>query len=916
MPKKYTCELCKKEFNQKIDYTRHKEKKAPCISVKQIQQNHVNAIKQENESTTLATIFDYCLNILRDNEHLIGDKALRTLAHLLILRLIEPKIGKELDFDNYDGYPLDDIDEDQLPKVLEYVRFSNLANAKEDNIVDIMRCIWSEILSHHPSTCEIFKKGRCFDITSQSTYVKIIKKLAEFDFSSIDSDIQGEAYEHVIKAQMIGKTLGQFFTPPCIKEMMVELVNPVLNDDGTMETIFDPAMGTGGFLINALRHIVKQSKIRDIDINWDFVSSYGLGGIEPEPDTFQLALANMFISTTKMFSSIQQDDSIRKTIKTKYDIVLANPPFGISGLNYDEITDSLRNEYLPIKSNEAVPLFIQAIIYMLKINGRCAVVLPDGKELFNRSDTLVALREYLMKTCDLKEVISLPSGVFTHTGIKTCVFVFVKKRECNDVITPVVTHNKNQKETKRTYNFTKTHQTKNVMFYDYNPYEKVKTLLVSAPIEEIATNYYSLNYSDYLEKEDEEEYEEGVVIKTLGEVCVFAKKSKRQASYGNKTGLYPFYTSSIVKELYVDTYDYEYESIIIGDGGEPNVNYGVQFSVSDHCHVLYSTDEQVSMKYIYYYMFNNLGLYSKLYTGVGIKNISKDKISKIKIPVPSLERQQEIVDYLDFIYEKCNKTSSEKISEFKKLNEYCLKNQQTFGVNDMMTLGEVCTFQNGKNITKKDLFDGEYPVIGGGKKPLGYHNQFNTDENTILCSSSGAYSGYISRYNTKVWASDCFSVKSHNDAILINDFMYYYLRYKQTTIYTFQSGAAQPHVYSKDLRKFKIPVPSLERQQEIVDYCEKNDALIKQLEDEIANNRIIAKQFMQSINKSADESVHEVIPNIAVQEDVSTPVVAELLLEQLTSKGKQRCQGITKSGSQCKSQAICCNIYCKRHTKD
>jgi len=73
---------------------------------------------------------------------------------------------------------------------------------------------------------------------------------------------------------------------------------------------------------------------------------------------------------------------------------------------------------------------------------------------------------------------------------------------------------------------------------------------------------------------------------------------------------------------------------------------------------------------------------------------------------------------------------------------------------------------------------------------------------------------------------------------------------------------------------------------------------------------------MQSINKSADESVHEVIPNIAVQEDVSTPVVAELLLEQLTSKGKQRCQGITKSGSQCKSQAICGNIYCKRHTKD
>ena len=74
---------------------------------------------------------------------------------------------------------------------------------------------------------------------------------------------------------------------------------------------------------------------------------------------------------------------------------------------------------------------------MLKINGKCAVVLPDGQDLFSKiNTTLVAIREYLMKTCDLKEIIYLPSGIFTYTSIKTCVFYFVKKREILGFFSP------------------------------------------------------------------------------------------------------------------------------------------------------------------------------------------------------------------------------------------------------------------------------------------------------------------------------------------------------------------------------------------------------------------------------------------------------------------------------------------------
>jgi len=127
-----------------------------------------------------------------------------------------------------------------------------------------------------------------------------------------------------------------------------------------------------------------------------------------------------------------------------------------------------------------------------------------------------------MKTCDLKEIIYLPSGVFTHTPIKTCVFYFIKKREGVDVLETKIKVSKTQKETGRDYKFSKTHQTTKVKFYDYNPYEDVKNQLVEVPIEKIASNSYSLNYAEYMNDEaEEEQYEEGVIVKTLGEVCKF-----------------------------------------------------------------------------------------------------------------------------------------------------------------------------------------------------------------------------------------------------------------------------------------------------------------------------------------------------------------------------------------------------------
>ena len=579
-----------------------------------------------------------------------------------------------------------------------------------------MKYLWDDILCVHPTTKYIFLKDKSFDIQNQSTYKKLIDKLYSFKFEDIEADILGEAYEQVISDVMTGKVLGQFFTPPKVKYMMVNLLNPQLKEDGTIETIFDPAMGTGGFLITSIRHIMKQSKLKNINIDWNFISKYGLGGREAEPDTYQLAISNMLISTGHMFDVLEKGDSIRDPITKKYDIILANPPFGIDGLNYLEIKHELKNEYLPIKSNSSVPLFLQAIIYMLKVNGRCAVVLPDGKELFSKNNELVSIRKYLMKTCDLKEIIYLPSGVFTYTSIKTCVFCFVKKREGSDVLETKIKVSKTQKETDRDYKFSKTHQTSKVKFYDYNPYEDVKNLLVEVPIDKITSNSYSLNYAEYMKDETEEyKYEEDIIVKTLEEICKFLPKSKRNAKYGNKDGLYPFFKSSIKVDTYVDEPDYEEESLIIGDGGEPNINYSIKFSASDHCYILQNKNKfLLNLKYVYYYLYHNLDMIKQLYTGVAIKNISKINIERIKIPIPSLDKQQEIIKYLDFIYEKANEASNDKIIQLKQLNEYCLNNQKNYGENEIKKLSQMSII-NPENMKSEQYTEINYIDIASVK---------------------------------------------------------------------------------------------------------------------------------------------------------------------------------------------------------
>ena len=159
-----------------------------------------------------------------------------------------------------------------------------------------------------------------------------------------------------------------------------------------------------------------------------------------------------------------------------------------------------------------------------------------------------------------------------------------------------------------------------------------------------------------------------------------------------------------------------------------------------------------------------------------------------------------------------------------KYDDYVEKIDESYNGIEYKSLGEVCEFKRGKMITEKQVNEdkGIYPVIGGGVKPSCYYNKFNMPEKTILISQSGANAGYISRYDSKVWASDCFSVTHQN-----NDYMFYYLKLIQSKLMKrqvdggLQTGQAQPHVKHTDMEKIKIPILPPDHQQRIVDYMDK-----------------------------------------------------------------------------------------------
>lgn len=252
---------------------------------------------------------------------------------------------------------------------------------------------------------------------------QVINVINEIDFNSTtERHLFNDIYETILKELQSAGSSGEYYTPRAVTQFMVDMINPQLG-----ESILDPACGTGGFLtctIDHLRDQVKTPKDRD-------VLQTSIRGIEKKPLPHLLCTTNLMLHGFDL-PAVRRDNLLSKPYadwgtKDKLDIIVTNPPFG--GVEEDGTETNFPQKF---RTKETADLFLALIIKLLKNNGRCAIVLPDGT-LFGEG-MKTRLKEELLTKCNLHTIVRLPNGVFSpYTAIKTNVLFFEKGAPTKDI---------------------------------------------------------------------------------------------------------------------------------------------------------------------------------------------------------------------------------------------------------------------------------------------------------------------------------------------------------------------------------------------------------------------------------------------------------------------------------------------------
>lgn len=237
------------------------------------------------------------------------------------------------------------------------------------------------------------------------------------------TEIQGEFYEYLLNKVISSGRSGQFYTPPVITKLMVELINPQFG-----QRIIDPICGSGGFLLESYKYIRSQLKEDNLLIEYDRKLQSSIYGYDIDPLVLRLCVMNLIMHGIYN-PEIEYKETLGHsyTAENRYDIVVTNPPFG------GHIDKSIINPTLELNTSKKDLLFIKLISRVLVKDGTAAIVIPQGV-LFRTTSPDLEARKIMIEESELKAVISLPGGAFyPYTGIKTAILIFTKGRKTEQV---------------------------------------------------------------------------------------------------------------------------------------------------------------------------------------------------------------------------------------------------------------------------------------------------------------------------------------------------------------------------------------------------------------------------------------------------------------------------------------------------
>jgi type I restriction enzyme M protein len=273
-------------------------------------------------------------------------------------------------------------------------------------------------VGHSAGVFADFMSKAIFTISTPRLLDQVVQLIDKINME--DRDTKGDLYEYMLSKIASAGRNGQFRTPRHIIKMMVDMAQPKKDD-----IICDPASGTAGFLVAAGEYF------RDNHEDWFFEKDFRdhfnnsmINGIEIDDTMVRIGAMNLQLHGIES-PNLMKNDSLSESvgdIRSQYSLILANPPFKGS-LDYDAVENSILKM---VKSKKTELLFLGLMLRMLKIGGRCAVIVPDGV-LFGSSNAHKQIRQEIIENHKLDAVISMPSGVFKpYAGVSTAVLFFTK----------------------------------------------------------------------------------------------------------------------------------------------------------------------------------------------------------------------------------------------------------------------------------------------------------------------------------------------------------------------------------------------------------------------------------------------------------------------------------------------------------
>lgn len=715
---------------------------------------------------------------------------------------------------------------------------TRIGNQERMNIYSEALVKFSESKQLPPLFRDIFKSA-FLSYRSPEVLGLFLKEIDYFNYSHPEE--LGNAYEYLLSVMGSQGDAGQFRTPRHIIDFMVAVVNPTMEDK-----VLDPSCGTGGFLVSAYNHILSQHDGKNSDgtknnekpLTPDQKKNLmgNFEGYDIDPSMVRMAQVNMYLHLFKNPKIYPYDTlSMEERWSDKFSVILANPPFmspkgGVS-----------THSKFSIQSTRSEVLFVDYIMNHLRPQGRAGIIVPEGV-IFQSGKSHTQLRKNLVED-GLSAVVSLPSGVFNpYAGVKTSILLFdneVAKKSKEILFVKIENDGFDLGAQRRPITKNDLPEALEILT-KWKKGEKVESkLVVHVEKSKIAeSGDYNLSGDRYRMATDYTNAKWPMV--EVGELCELGRGrviSKKDME--SNPGPFPVFSSQTTNNGtfgYLDSYDFDGEYVTWTTDG---ANAGTvfyrkgKFNCTNVCGTLKAKKPNVSMKYLTVAL-NNVAY--KHVIQVGNPKLMNNVVAKIKIPLPPLEIQEQIVAELDG-YQNIITGARQITTNWKPVIDIDPEW-------DKVKLGDVLETSSGGTPlkSKNEYYDGgTIPWVTSGEVAQGLileATQFITESglkgssakkfpiDTVLVAMYGATVGQVGILGIEATTNQAVC-GIFPDKKYIPKFLYYFLLQQKEDFVRLSAGGAQPNISQNIIRNLEIPSISLETQKQIVERIESERILVE-----------------------------------------------------------------------------------------